>query len=510
MYKNAELNPLHLNEDHIGFQITPRLNAVGRLADANIMVEFLMTRDEGRARVLATQIEGLNAKRRFITRQVKKAAEAQLQASPEDRHAPAIVLHHPQWPGGVVGIVAGNLAERYHKPVIILTGENPIHGSARSIEGIHITDAIASQAELLVGYGGHPMAAGLSLSPKHLYAFKQGFLSAIETQTKLGKIVPELHIHQTITLDEIDINLVEEIGRLAPFGSGNSSLHFMLQDLSLLSATSVGQHGEHRQILAEDEQENQQRFIWWNGREEHMPEAHFDLVCALSQSDYKGALQVSAEWIDYRLSAKGRQEVEKRHFTITDLRNTPTPVSLCENMLSQYPNAKIWGEGVLQKGINGLGRDELDAVDTLIIWTIPPSQSVLQEVLQKVQPRHVIVFSQDPNIDSHKTFMERLAGLAKFAIKYKDNQVELDRFAVACAVEWETIRLGLQLWEARGKLRVHFSGDSVFIKAENTLPDLTSIEIYEPILTAMLEEHRAFRRFFKTGEINSLLGQDIV
>ena len=119
---------LHLTEDHIGYQIAPRMNAIGRLGDANVMVEFLTTDDPGQARILATQIEAVNTKRRFTTRQVEKAAESQLQNSLDERLAPAIVLHHPDWPGGVVGIVASRLVERYHKPAILLTGVDPVYG----------------------------------------------------------------------------------------------------------------------------------------------------------------------------------------------------------------------------------------------------------------------------------------------------------------------------------------------------------------------------------------------
>ncbi len=130
----AELVPAALTEEHIGFVIGPRLNALGRLGDANPAVDLLTTTDAVRARVLATQLEGLNAQRQLLCSQVTRAAEAQLQADPALLTKPVLVLGHPSWPGGVVGIVASRLVERYRKPAILFStpaGE-PAHGSARS------------------------------------------------------------------------------------------------------------------------------------------------------------------------------------------------------------------------------------------------------------------------------------------------------------------------------------------------------------------------------------------
>src|SRR5690349_19498143 len=154
-----------LTEETIGFTFAPRLNALGRLGNANPAVELLLSHDPVRARVIATQIEGLNAQRRLLTTQVFEAAEAQLLETPELGSEPVIMLANANWPGGVVGIVANRLVERYRKPAILLnqSEDGILRGSARSIEGLHITEAIATQKELLLGFGGHPMAAGMAL-----------------------------------------------------------------------------------------------------------------------------------------------------------------------------------------------------------------------------------------------------------------------------------------------------------------------------------------------------------
>ncbi len=137
MMEMAELISTNLTEEHIGFVLGPRLNALGRLGDANPVVELLTTRDPGRARLLATQLENYNAQRQLLCNQVTQAAEAQLRANPKLLTNPIILLDHPSWPGGVIGIVASRLVERYRKPAILFsTPDNePVRGSARSVEG---------------------------------------------------------------------------------------------------------------------------------------------------------------------------------------------------------------------------------------------------------------------------------------------------------------------------------------------------------------------------------------
>ena len=507
LYQNAGLNPYHLDEDHIGFQIAPRMNAVGRLGDANPMVEFLTTHDEGRARVLATQIEATNAQRRFATRQVEKGAQALLETSVDDRHAPAIVLHQPDWPGGVVGIVASRLVEQYQKPVILLTGDDTIHGSARSVEGLNITEAIGTQAPLLTAYGGHPMAAGLSLPPTNYAAFKRGFLAVIEEQRAEIEVVSAITIQHKIRLDEISIEFIEEIQRLAPFGPGNPPLNSMIENLTLVTATDVGGLGEHRQVIASDQDENRQRFIWWNGGDAPLPEANFDLVCKLSQSDYRGSPQVSAEWVDFRLSETGKRIVAQREFEIIDERACTDPIQTLQEINNQYEQVLVWGEGDLPDEVIAVSRQDFKKATTLVIWTIPPAQSILQEAILQIKPDRVIPFGIDPHLDSYKAFMHRLGGLVKYTLRHKHGEATLTDLAAVCAAQEQTVRVGLLLWEAMGKIAVEFTKESVVFTPKQESLDTSEVDIYRSILTALLEERKAYRHYFRTGVIESIFKQ---
>jgi len=501
---NAEINPLQLTETHIGFQIAPRLNAVGRLSDANPIVEFLTTTDPGRARVIGSTIEALNSQRRMITRQVAQAAEKILQDSPDDRHAPAIVLHYPKWPGGVVGIVANRLVEHFHKPAILLTGENPFHGSARSVEGINITKAIGSQAELLLGYGGHPMAAGLSVTPENYARFKRGLFQAVEEQAKTIEHIAEIEINQIITLPEVNFDLIAEIERLAPFGAGNPPLNFLIRDLEYISATDIGQTRDHRKLIARDITGTQHPFIWWNGADEPLPPAEFDLICQLSQSDFKGNAQINTEWITSRPVAPDKKKKPERALEWVDLRMKPAPVAALKAILDEETDIQIWAEFNPPEGVPAVSRLGLIQSEVLVIWTTPPSRMVMDEVIRRVNPQKLIIFGIDPGLTDWKAYIKVVAGLVKFALAKQSGETTLSEIASASAAESNTALTAIHYWEAKGAFDAELRDNLIQFSRPSSKSNFESLTIYEEVLIDLLAETRAFRNFFKSAKLENL------
>ncbi len=166
LMQRAEVDPALVTEQDIGFSIAPRLNALGRLADANPAVELLTTDDPALIAEHVSALEGLNQERRHLTRQVEAAAQAQIASDPALLKYAVLVLSHADWHSGVVGIVASRLVEEYQRPVVLLSvAEGVASGSARSVAGCNIVQAIATQAHLLEFLwrscnGGGPAAAG--------------------------------------------------------------------------------------------------------------------------------------------------------------------------------------------------------------------------------------------------------------------------------------------------------------------------------------------------------------
>ena len=240
LMESAELSPDRLGEEHISFVIAPRLNALGRLADANVAVEFLTTDDLARARLIAADLEALNSKRKLLCDQVTAAAEAQLQRDPALLETAALVLAGPGWHPGVVGIVASRLVERYGVPIGAAIAAlsrwrrvSLARGSARSVAGVNISAAIAAHADLLLGFGGHPMAAGLSLAPDRIPEFRRALSRTVEAMSREAEVTPGLQIDGELPLSDLTLDFAADVERLAPFGPGNPPLTLVSRDLTV-------------------------------------------------------------------------------------------------------------------------------------------------------------------------------------------------------------------------------------------------------------------------------------
>jgi single-stranded-DNA-specific exonuclease len=490
-----------LTEETIGFTFAPRLNALGRLGNANPAVELLLTNDPARARLLAAQIEGLNAQRRLLTSQVYEAAEAQLRANPDLLTEPAIVLSHSNWPGGVVGIVANKLVDRYHKPAILLneSEDGVMRGSARSIEGLHITEAIASQKDILRGFGGHPMAAGMSFDADKLNEFRRGLGKAIEKQ--LGKIVPEeptLQIDAWLGLGETNISLAESLEMLAPFGAGNPSLTLASRDVTLKSVSTIGKTKEHLRLHIEDESGNTQSILWWNGAGEDLPPADnkFDIAYSLRASSYRGQKQVTLQFEEFRVVEEKPVEIQESGIEIRDLRLRPATFDL-------QPLTLIWAEGSDKS--KGKSRFDLYQANEFAIYTTPPSPVELRKALEIVKPKTISIFAVPPAEEKAEEYLNRLAGLCKYAINQRGGKATVHELAVAMASREVAVQIGLEWLAAGGQLSVSIEEDVVNLSAEKQEKNpYLQAELFTA-LKGILNETSAYRKYFASADLKTLL-----
>lgn len=206
----------------ISFRLAPRINAAGRMSDASICVELLTTTSYGRATELAEELEQLNRARQGEEKEILHSALAQAEEQ-IDLNRRALVVAGVDWNRGVLGIVASRLMEKYHRPAFLMGIEDGFaKGSARSIDGINIVEALNSVGDLLATWGGHSAAAGLSLDAVNLEAFRDRIDESIANVFDDGTIPrPRLKIDSEVELHEIDRQFIVDLNKLAPFGAGN-------------------------------------------------------------------------------------------------------------------------------------------------------------------------------------------------------------------------------------------------------------------------------------------------
>jgi single-stranded-DNA-specific exonuclease len=508
MMEMAELNPANLTEEHISFALAPRLNALGRLADANPAVELFTTSDPVRARVLATQLEGLNAQRQLLCSQVTRAAESQLCTDPSLLAQPVLVLAHPAWHGGVVGIVASRLVERYRKPAILFStpaGE-PARGSARSIEGFNITAAISAEKDLLLNFGGHPMAAGLSLDAEKLPEFSRRLMKTATSMLGSVERIPNLEIDAWLDLPEISPGLVAALESLAPFGPGNPKPVFATHALKLQSAVIIGRNREHLKMTLADQAGHSQTVLWWNGAEEKdtLPEGSFDLAYSLRASDWRGSAQVQMEFMDFQEIDQEKVARISTKLEVLDFRNVSDLSTSLSNLQTQ-PSTMLWVEGQDNKGHFGKNRFELTPDSTLAIWTIPPSPDELRLALDKVHPRQVLLYAVTDPVELPEAFLGRLAGLLKYAINQHAGKTSWSELAAATAQRLVSVRKGVQWLASQGEINFRLEGEEELVVTAILSPkDSEEATRLWVEIQSLLAETSAWRLHFKHADKGTL------
>ncbi len=508
MLELAEIAPANLTEEHIGFLLGPRLNALGRLSDANVAVEFFTTGDLSRARVIAQQLEGLNAERQFKTSQVFQGALSMIAQDPALLDPSVLVLAHPSWPAGVVGIVASRLVERFQRPVVLIASPpgEPARGSARSVEGVNITAAIAAQADLLKGFGGHPLAAGFSLEAERIPEFRRRLARAVRSQRGEALPEPALSIDAYLALPELTLELVSDLERLAPFGPGNPPLLLASRNLKLLSAAPIGRGGEHLAMTVEDELGHTSRVLWWQGAGWDQPEWRFDLAYTARSSTFGGERSVQLEWVDFRPLAESVLSLksEEHALEVVDYRQEAHPVPVLEKLAAQG-ELQVWAEADAYPQVGGTSRYALVPGPALAIWTTPPARAELQAVLEQVQPKVVYLFAVDPQDGALEAFLKRLAGLVKYTLNQNQGRASLKALAAATAQREAALRLGIAWLASRGYVRVLSEAQDELVFAPGDGRESADLALVTSQLKALLEETAAYRLYFHRTDKNIII-----
>ena len=237
----------HISVGQLVFSIAPRINAAGRLGDANRAVELLVTDDQDKARLLAKELDNENKRRQMIQQAVVDEALLKVNAEADLKNENALVLANAGWHPGVVGIVASKIKEEFNRPTIIIALENGSgKGSARSVAGFDLYEALTACKTHLDGYGGHPMAAGLTLSNQKLEDFKKAFINFANERLTEENLQATLTLDSEIALQDITPRFMEFLDKLSPYGPGNMRPKFAIRNVEIAGAPKViGKTGEH-------------------------------------------------------------------------------------------------------------------------------------------------------------------------------------------------------------------------------------------------------------------------
>lgn len=401
LLKEAGYND-NIDEETIGFIIGPRLNAVGRLDDASLACELLMTDDEEEAAFLAEQVEHFNRERKDIVATITEEAMAMAETKVKNGDL-FLLLAKENWHEGVLGIVASKIVETFALPTLILNvdrEQNHAKGSARSIDQVSMFEILSAHQELIAKFGGHHMAAGMTMDIENIEALAEGLNKWMKELSKTTSLDPVKPVDVLLTENDITIKNIRDMNRLRPFGTDFSRPIFEMDDLSVSSVKAIGQQKNHLKLTLGES--NIAALFWQNGHLE--PELQNE-----QPINILGSVQIN-EWNGNQSPQLIVQDIAMNEQQILDYRSKRKSLPFTENdkniVVLIHPksdkvnaNEYYYGEEIKQQ------------TDKVVLRDLPTSMKDLSNSLQQLQfsqlyivlqHNHSIYFDGIPNMDVFK------------------------------------------------------------------------------------------------------------
>jgi single-stranded-DNA-specific exonuclease len=299
--KAVAKSPALLGSYEVAFQLAPRLNAAGRMEDAEQALRLLLARSAEEAEPIARGLDQRNRQRQDIERGICEEVIASLRGRFDGAKDFVIVEGRAGWHIGVVGIVAARVLQEFYRPTVILGGDGAMwRGSGRSIEGFDLAAALRSCDELLARHGGHAMAAGMTLAAEKVDLFRARLNELARQALKPAQLQPSLIIDAEVELAELTVARVEELGQMNPVGQGNPAVRLALCGLSHQQAPQrMGRENQHVKFRVTDGK-HMLEAVWWNAGRAPWPGDRFDLAVTAAINDYKGRRSVQLKLLDWR------------------------------------------------------------------------------------------------------------------------------------------------------------------------------------------------------------------
>jgi single-stranded-DNA-specific exonuclease len=398
----------------IGFGLGPRINAVGRIGDPQVVIELLTTDDPAIALERAHQCEAYNQERKELCNRIEKEAISWVENHPtlDLREERVLVIVQPEWHHGVIGIVASRLVERYGAPVFIGSIEgNKVRGSARGIPEFNIFEGLEYCKEFFTSFGGHPMAGGFSMPLEHLEAFRKKMSEFAHSCLDADLIRPLVKIDSYVSLEEVNENLFEQVNKMHPCGIGNPDPTFWCANLLVVQQRTMGKEDAHLRLVVDDGKVERQVVAWRMGHLHPVPK-NVDLAFKLRENTFRDVRSIQLElsgireatvppigplcrvvcqaprtdhqpeeWIDQR-GASSKAVIE----SLLSAADTEA-----RYLLYGYQRPEFGRETPLD--YDRPHHPQGSAYHGLLLWTLPPSLLHLAWLLHAARPRSVHIFA---------------------------------------------------------------------------------------------------------------------
>ncbi|HEY4532145.1 MAG TPA: single-stranded-DNA-specific exonuclease RecJ, partial [Kurthia sp.] len=388
---NVPLN--EITEETIGFSFGPRLNAIGRLGEAAPAVDFMLSQDQAEAAHMAQQLDDKNKERKDIVSTMTKEAIELVENMEEISQSQVLVVAEEGWNPGVVGIVASRLVEKYYKPTIVLgidVEKGIAKGSARSIEGFNMYGELDQNRDVLIAFGGHPMAAGMTLAMEDVDELRERLHAQSLVSLSPEDLIPILKIDVPVSIDEIDVDAIQATRDLAPYGTSFAKPLYGIQETEIKSMRKIGANEDHIKM---DLGESGQSLAAVGFHKGYLKD---ELTIGVKVS-FAGDLQIN-EWNGKKLPQLMISDVHTDEWQLFDLRGGSNKVSkwlqtipLEEATFIAFKKDTLeYFKTLIPKEITLYNEDsEQNYSKFLVLLDLPTHQEQLVHLLRKVEPTRI-------------------------------------------------------------------------------------------------------------------------
>ena len=509
-----------ISAETIAFGVAPRINASGRLDTVEEAIKLLISDNPQEIEMAISNLEEFNKIRQNLCQEV--FAEADDMVQKEGNRNPAIILFNSKWHVGIIGIVASKLVEKYYKPTFLMTYSEEtkqIKCSARSIEGVHLYDAISSISELLDGFGGHSLAAGLSFSPEK-YPFKQvkeQLLRVVKEMTTGKDLKPFLKIDLELTPDDITVDLVDEISKMEPFGQSNPSPVFVIKNLKLKQKRLMGENQNHLRLIVQQGANELTCVRWQQGDISLVAGDPLDVAFHPQINEFNGNTTVQLVVEDIHSEYLKEEEPEAAHkLKIYDHRKkTDILQQVNDYIKNTKQNIMVFAENrqildMLKPFANisekVFTRDNPSPCNSVMFFDYPADKETFENIIRETSPQSIHLMNYDIKYFDDKEFLKTMAGMLKYAYNNNGGKVELRRCASHLGKSISLVEKILELFEECGFLNIKEKTPAYFVVNFHGIDDVSKV-LHNPKYSEILniaEECELFQKSLLEDEIEEV------
>ncbi|GLC88470.1 single-stranded-DNA-specific exonuclease RecJ [Lysinibacillus piscis] len=477
-----------ITEETIGFYFAPRLNAVGRLGEAAPAVALLTAEARTEAVALAKQLNTCNSERKDIVQSITDEAIAMIEADKAIGESQVLVVAGHGWNAGVVGIVASRLVERYYRPTIVLSLDEEkgiAKGSARSIEGFHLYNELAKNRDIVPHFGGHPMAAGMTLPLDNVTELRERLDAQARACLTEEQLTPVVKIDIPLKIDEISAEAIEEIAMLGPFGTAFPKPVYVLEDVEIASMRKIGAAENHVKMELTDGYDKLDSVGFNKGY------LHDELTYGIKVS-FIGDVQIN-EWQGRKkpqFMIEDVQTTEWQLFDIRGIRQTSRWLSTIPKEEATFfafrPETIAYYQSLIDRPIVLVDASLLsvEQTDYVVLLDLPPAVTLLEEMMQQTKPTRIYAHFYMP--DSH--YFNGMPTREQFAWYYSFLK-QRPAFPLHTHIEELAKHKGWSLEILKFMTQVFFELD--FVRMENGLTTVNSNAPKQALTEALVYKQRS-------------------